>query len=215
MFINCLGFGKFDIIREIEGLTCPSCKSIEFIQARNIGFIHCEWSYRGILFNKNNSIIAGDGFTVDDKIYVMNEIDLVKNIDRLDICVKEILHKYIEEKNQSCKDIDSSFDDEDIQFSVRRKDLFKDAPDSSNNKIFENFHKNRDIKKANIQINISNNNVNLEPNSHVDTYNNLQNSKNCKVKRNSFEIKLDNKKQVVCCNSYLKNETNGKFCLLN
>jgi hypothetical protein len=210
MFIEPLGFGKFDIVREIESLTCPRCNYDKYIKAMNLGFIHCEWSYKGIMSNKNNSIITGDGFTTDDKLYVMNEIDLIENIDGLEIYVKEIYHESkIGDNLTYNNETVSSFDDSDIQFSVRNKYLFKNAVDL-NAKNFQNFYKNRSIKKNNYSKYKSNN----SNNSGSELNHKMEKDFNKPGKIDCSEIKLDNKKNMTCCDPYFKNNFNDKICVI-
>jgi hypothetical protein len=94
LFIKNLGYGRFNIMDEIHHVKCPLCLN-ESIEVKNVGFVKCEWVYAGTLLKGNKSSnLNGDGMTVDNKLYVLNETDLSKHFEYLDITVKESRVRY-------------------------------------------------------------------------------------------------------------------------
>lgn len=101
MFVKKVGYGKFNILKIFDELSCLKCHDKKRIEARNIGFVNCEWNYKGYLSNKSTSFISGDGLTIDNKLYVLDNIHLSKQISQMEITVRESSIKF--------KCVDNSF----------------------------------------------------------------------------------------------------------
>lgn len=59
------------------------------VDVRNIGFVKCEWIYKGIMKQKRDSTVSGDGKTNDKKFHTFKEINLFSVFETLMIFVKE------------------------------------------------------------------------------------------------------------------------------
>lgn len=141
MFVRNLGYDKFDMVKEMRVTQCPICHERNN-DIRSLGFINAEWTYRGMLINKHNSIISGDGITIDSKLYVMNETNLLGQMDKMEMVVKETQSKKdkkfqydfdlnLDSAAGSDEDVDP-LKDLDVQFSVKRKDLFPEVSSRTN-----------------------------------------------------------------------------------
>jgi hypothetical protein len=94
IFTKEFGYGTFYIIDEIHLTKCPICKCGN-VEAKNIGFVNCEWNYKGTLLRgSKTSAISGDGITVDNKLYVLNETNLSWQFENLEMSVKKTRTKY-------------------------------------------------------------------------------------------------------------------------
>lgn len=118
IFVKNIGYGKFDMMKEISLTICIKCFDYRKVEVRNFGFVNCDWSYKGILNNKKSSFINGDGVTIDHKLYVLNEINFNSCIDKLEFLVKEIAFtnkiKIIEEnKKEIVKSVKSDGENSD------------------------------------------------------------------------------------------------------
>eukprot|EP00826_Nyctotherus_ovalis_P011959 TRINITY_DN13118_c0_g1_i11.p1 TRINITY_DN13118_c0_g1~~TRINITY_DN13118_c0_g1_i11.p1 ORF type:complete len:370 (+),score=88.07 TRINITY_DN13118_c0_g1_i11:121-1230(+) len=72
LFIVHKGFGHFYLDKERKTIKCPLCQKGVF-EIRNIGFVCCQWQYKGVLANKKDSRITGEGRTYDSKLYTFKE----------------------------------------------------------------------------------------------------------------------------------------------
>jgi hypothetical protein len=75
-------------MEETKNIACPLCK-YKKINPKNLGFVNCKWIYRLIFLDKKDTCNTGDGFTIDNNIYILNEIDMNKSIRLLEILVQE------------------------------------------------------------------------------------------------------------------------------
>jgi hypothetical protein len=75
-------------------MKCIFCKSSKYIECINLGFVKCQWNYKGSLNNTKSSGISGDGLTIDDKLYVLNEMNMLNLLEVMNIKVKEVKIKY-------------------------------------------------------------------------------------------------------------------------
>ena len=93
LFIKVLGYGIFDIMREIERVECPFCK-YQKTEVKNIGFINSKWYYKGKINSSKQNSFEGDGITIDDQLYIFKEAKISSLLIKLIIEVKP----YITEK---------------------------------------------------------------------------------------------------------------------
>ena len=94
LFIKVLGYGIFDIMREIERVECPNCK-YQKTEVKNIGFINSKWYYKGKINSSKQNSFEGDGITIDDQLYIFKEAKISSLLLKLIIEVKP----YIIEKD--------------------------------------------------------------------------------------------------------------------
>ncbi len=104
-----VGYGHFYLNTEIKHIVCPMCGKRLF-DLRNIGFVNCQWQYRGSLINKKESKITGDGRTYDNKFYTFKEANYKTLWDNL-----ELLAKHLDAKAFVRKVSMSSDEDEDAE----------------------------------------------------------------------------------------------------
>mmetsp|Transcript_8303 Transcript_8303/g.7693 ORF Transcript_8303/g.7693 Transcript_8303/m.7693 type:complete len:94 (+) Transcript_8303:373-654(+) len=67
-------------------MQCPLCQKGEF-DLRNVGFVNCEWTIRGVMKKKGGSKFNSEGKTYDGKLYTFQEQNLIKAFDQLDVLV--------------------------------------------------------------------------------------------------------------------------------
>lgn len=164
-------------MKEIAFIKCPKCK-LNKIEARNIGFINCEWSYRGYLANKKNCAISGDGFTIDEKLYILNEVVLNQYIEKLEIVCKEkakiqtINQKY---KKQEDNDSNGDIDYDSIGLESIHSNQYKDSSIhfQKNNKENPSFNYNLN---CNNKSNVNTPDVLKKKQCHIENTNNITNS---------------------------------------
>ena len=78
-FVENLGYGVFDILRQAKKITCPKCSEQKSVEVKNIGIINSKWVYSGKLKTnkiKESSSLEGDGITLDDKLYIFKEVKI-------------------------------------------------------------------------------------------------------------------------------------------
>lgn len=197
-FSTYQGTGKFDLIKEIAFIKCPRCR-LNKIESKNIGFINCEWSYRGYLTNKKNCTISGDGLTIDNKLYILNEVSLNQYIEKMELIVKDKVFiatptAYNKNKKLQRKESDADFDYDSIGLESIRSNEYKDSQilfnnnnnslvNSNNNEILNsaasciNKSKQSLINKNNSNNNTQKNSVTKQPslgniNSNYNSFNN-------------------------------------------
>ena len=71
LFIHILGYGIFDIMKEIIKVYCPICNKKS--EVKNIGLINSKWFYKGKLNCPKQNCFEGDGITIDDQLYILKE----------------------------------------------------------------------------------------------------------------------------------------------
>lgn len=79
MVVVCRGFGEFKLSDEIDKVACPQCNGAKTLNLRNLGFVKCTWSIKGILAlpnGLNTSLISLEGKCYDSCLYTMKEIDI-------------------------------------------------------------------------------------------------------------------------------------------
>ncbi len=92
LFIHILGYGIFDIMKEILKVYCPICNKKS--EVKNIGLINSKWFYKGKLNCPTQNCFEGDGITIDDQLYILKETKISSLLLKLIIEVKP----YITEK---------------------------------------------------------------------------------------------------------------------
>ena len=98
LFIKVLGYGIFDIMKEIEKVYCPFCKYKS--EVKNIGLINCKWFYKGKLNGSKQNNFEGDGITIDNQLYILKEAKISSLLLKLIIEVKpHITRKHLSENN--------------------------------------------------------------------------------------------------------------------
>lgn len=108
LFVYVLGYGCYEVIRETFKIKCPYCQSSKDIEVKNIGLINSKWYYKGILNGQKQNIFEGDGITIDDQLYILQEAKLNNMIYRLYIEIKPHFIK----NEMSVKGVKHSFYDE-------------------------------------------------------------------------------------------------------
>lgn len=88
MFTAQIGYGQFDIIKLCKIIYCPICKDKNKHEVKNIGMVNSQWKYKGFLNGSEASKCEGDGFTIDNQLYVLSEINIVKQFNSLLIEIK-------------------------------------------------------------------------------------------------------------------------------
>jgi hypothetical protein len=126
LFVKNFGYGKFDLIKEIRMIQCLKCRNEKSkVEAKNIGFVNCEWTYKGMLINKKSSYINGDGITIDSKLHILKETNLLSQLERLEIEVKEHKLKYKYE-------VESSSEEESARLNSFNEELQKEKEKMKN-----------------------------------------------------------------------------------
>ena len=131
LFLINLKYGKFNLIHEINSSKCVKCMC-KNISAKNLGFVNCDWKYSGIMTNKKSSFINGDGMTINKKLYIMKEVDILACFTRLEIRVKEIEVNFM-----TVSSMGSDIELEDIVMSNANSKNLEDMRKSKFNKIKE------------------------------------------------------------------------------
>ena len=78
-FVENLGYGVFDILKQAKNIVCPKCFLEKTVEVKNIGIINSKWVYSGKLKTtkiKEHSSFEGDGITLDDKLYIFREMKI-------------------------------------------------------------------------------------------------------------------------------------------
>ena len=101
LFVINFGYGPFNLIDKIlTSVQCPICKyNFIKVQVRNIGFINAKWTYRGKMNNRNQSSFNGEGSTLDDKLYVLKEINFELCFKNFEVNVTEYFKKTPQEES--------------------------------------------------------------------------------------------------------------------
>jgi len=104
MFVHNLGIGKFEVIEEIAEITCEQCLGTK-VEVRNIGFVNCEWIYKGTLKQNSESRVSGEGRTMDRKLHTFKEVNISNLFDKLyvnvcDVETKEDPDEYVPENTE-------------------------------------------------------------------------------------------------------------------
>ena len=86
LFIKVLGYGIFNIMKEIEKVNCPFCNNKS--EVKNIGLINSKWFYKGKLNCPKQNCFEGDGITIDDQLYILKETKISSLLLKLIIEVK-------------------------------------------------------------------------------------------------------------------------------
>jgi len=89
LFIVHRGFGHFYLHRDMKVIKCPVCMKGLF-EVRNIGFVSCQWQYKGVLTNKKDSRITGEGRTYDHKLYTFKETNYSTMWESLELLAKPL-----------------------------------------------------------------------------------------------------------------------------
>jgi len=175
---------------------CPICKSNR-IDFKNIGFVSCQWTYRGILSSKTkeNSLISGDGITIiDNKLYILNEVSFNQRLDRLEINIKEkkkpSAHNTCTDSNQNSipnKEINVSNSNSDLD-SIGLDSIDSNIPalDNSANEDDEFFNSEAKINIRKDKININSEpDTNFQNDGHLTPFSNKDSTKKSIFSKNS------------------------------
>ena len=95
-FVENLGYGVFDILKQIKRIVCPRCFIQKTVEVKNIGIINSKWVYSGKLKTtkiKENSSFEGDGITLDDKLYIFQEMKINSFLLKLYMEIKPYFSK--------------------------------------------------------------------------------------------------------------------------
>jgi len=88
-------------------------------EVRNVGFVRSQWQYKGILTNKKDSRISGEGRTYDCKLYTFKEANYSTMWDSLELLAKPLDHRettHVEHKeSQGEEEEEKSQEEENAQ----------------------------------------------------------------------------------------------------
>ena len=121
LFVHILGYGCFEIIKESQKLKCPLCEESKVIELKNLGLINSKWVYKGILNGQKTNVFEGDGITIDNQLYIMQEAKVHNLIYKLYIEVKPYFAKEdntAREKTEINKEESDNFDLDDISLNL-------------------------------------------------------------------------------------------------
>ena len=149
LFIKVLGYGIFNIMKEIEKVNCPFCNNKS--EVKNIGLINSKWFYKGnINSNKQNSF-EGDGITIDNQLYILKEAKINSILLKLIIDVKP----YFVKRNNSNINLNRDLDDIGFYDESYKENHFEEKKFS----FYKNFNDNikyyeteNEIKSMDIEI---------------------------------------------------------------
>ena len=149
LFIHILGYGIFDIMKEIIKVYCPICNKKS--EVKNIGLINSKWFYKGnINSNKQNSF-EGDGITIDNQLYILKEAKINSILLKLIIDVKP----YFVKRNNSNINLNRDLDDIGFYDESYKENHFEEKKFS----FYKNFNDNikyyeteNEIKSMDIEI---------------------------------------------------------------
>ena len=148
LFIKVLGYGIFNIMKEIEKVNCPFCNNKS--EVKNIGLINSKWFYKGnINSNKQNSF-EGDGITIDNQLYILKEAKINSILLKLIIDVKP----YFVKRNNSNINLNRDLDDigfydesyKENNFEEKKFNFCKNVNDNIKYYETENEIKSMDIE---------------------------------------------------------------------
>ena len=147
LFIHILGYGIFDIMKEILKVYCPICNKKS--EVKNIGLINSKWFYKGKLNCPTQNCFEGDGITIDDQLYILKETKISSLLLKLIIEVKP----HIMKKNNN--DINLINDLEDISLCENNKEKIPIEDINILNKIKSNvkyYETESEVKSMNVEI---------------------------------------------------------------
>ena len=147
LFIHILGYGIFDIMKEILKVYCPICNKKS--EVKNIGLINSKWFYKGKLNCPTQNCFEGDGITIDDQLYILKETKISSLLLKLIIEVKP----HIMKKNNSDSNIINDL--EDICLCENNKEKIQIEDINILNKIKNNvkyYETESEVKSMNVEI---------------------------------------------------------------
>ena len=147
LFIHILGYGIFDIMKEIIKVYCPICNKKS--EVKNIGLINSKWFYKGKLNCPTQNCFEGDGITIDDQLYILKETKISSLLLKLIIEVKPHIMK------KDNNDINFINDLEDISLCENNKQKIQIEDFNVLNQIKNNvkyYETESEIKSMNVEI---------------------------------------------------------------
>ena len=147
LFIHILGYGIFDIMKEILKVYCPICNKKS--EVKNIGLINSKWFYKGKLNCPTQNCFEGDGITIDDQLYILKETKISSLLLKLIIEVKP----HIMKKNNSDSNLINDL--EDICLCENNKEKIQIEDINLLNKIKNNvkyYETESEVKSMNVEI---------------------------------------------------------------
>ena len=147
LFIHILGYGIFDIMKEILKVYCPICNKKS--EVKNIGLINSKWFYKGKLNCPTQNCFEGDGITIDDQLYILKETKISSLLLKLIIEVKP----HIMKKNNSDSNLINDL--EDICLCENNKEKIQIEDINILNKIKNNvkyYETESEVKSMNVEI---------------------------------------------------------------
>ena len=147
LFIKVLGYGIFNIMKEIEKVNCPFCNNKS--EVKNIGLINSKWFYKGKLNCPKQNCFEGDGITIDDQLYILKESKISSLLLKLIIEVKPHIMK------KDNNDINFINDLEDISLCENNKQKIQIEDFNVLNQIKNNvkyYETESEIKSMNVEI---------------------------------------------------------------
>jgi hypothetical protein len=147
LFIHILGYGIFDIMKEIIKVYCPICNKKS--EVKNIGLINSKWFYKGKLNCPKQNCFEGDGITIDDQLYILKESKISSLLLKLIIEVKP----HIMKKNNSDSNLINDL--EDICLCENNKEKIQIEDINILNKIKNNvkyYETESEVKSMNVEI---------------------------------------------------------------
>ena len=102
-------------------MKCLLCEESKVIELKNLGLINSKWVYKGILNGQKTNVFEGDGITIDNQLYIMQEAKVYNLIYKLYIEVKPYFAKEDNtgrEKTEINKEENDNFDLDDISLNL-------------------------------------------------------------------------------------------------
>lgn len=222
LFVKELGYGFFDVKKEIDRTSCPKCSSVELTEPRNIGLINSKWFYRVILNTQKYTLLEGDGITIDKKLYILQEAKLKTFLYKMVMDVQENFQK----EGKAINDLQYTNgvqEDEDLQ-SIIDEDASKRKMNNSSlsqfilkdNKYSECYSKKSGVGELNTNNDIKTtqyefvNNGNSPKSSKVPLIlNEIKKNPGVKFVENgdidSLNVLLENKQHTSCASCIIGN----------
>ena len=156
------------------------------IDCKNIGFFNCEWNYRWILSSKDNCLVSGDGITIENKLYILNEVSFYQHIKKLEIQIKAKI-KSKKQKNIAELNLKTKTN----KFAISNSDLDSielESVKSKNSILVNSKIETKDFNNSNIITTINNKTINYMESENNALSGSYQKNTNKDLKKNPFSL---------------------------
>ena len=139
-FVINIGYGVFNILKQINNIKCPKCNNSNNLQLKNIGIINSKYYYKGIMKSnkEKKSKIEGDNITLDDKLYIFKEAKINSFLSELYMEAKPyfiIPNKSISKRTKEEEELDDIY----LSDNIKSHKITPLSIDNSNKiKIYDN-----------------------------------------------------------------------------